>query len=421
MTQSFNQIFGVRGGIRTQLEFRKGSQRVLLRALYTRLQVVTWLANKTSHRRDVLKSESVAEFGRLIDENLGGIEFLVFDCAGITFVGEEDGKEFAKHLRRLSDHPLILLNLERFVSEAEERSSLYNVVMNVLDTNPWSFSRLLSETADSEFGTESIEGSAPAQSRESYSFLPRARGGSSRPPNADAEKFLKLELSSETLTALFSEKLVDKYVSECVANCFHEEPEGYLLRSTTLWASGFFDALELIGDPVQFPWLISKFANVIANIKDEIDTDSPRSSIRLLACTHSGVAIATAVHRLLFLEDSTDFGVDVVDRFGPSQMFVEEYSANEQIAPSSYIFIGDFIIAGTEVKIAENHAYHRNTVIPYAVVIGSVLHGTTESGELSIDIAERMKIKTLVDVHEIKRSDGDDVWLAYSYPDPPTR
>jgi hypothetical protein len=179
-----------------------------------------------------------------------------------------------------------------------------------------------------------------------------------------------------------------RYIRDRVIGSFRETPPAgdlLRLRSTPLKANGYFDANRLLGDPDAFPWLACLMADRLRSLLDREPQPGRRPGdprggtddglrYRLLACTRNGAVLASAVRNLL----PSQLRVDVVDRFGPIPRTMEVYDGGEddENTPNTkfaYIYIGDFIIAGTELRMAEAHAYYRNIPLVAALVIGSVI------------------------------------------------
>lgn len=215
----------------------------------------------------------------------------------------------------------------------------------------------------------------------------------------------------------------DHVLRDAIANCFVKK--GQYLRSTPLWANGYFDAQQIIGDPNVFGWIAFSMARRIRNIlssESQRDKAQPADA-RLLACTQNGAALAMAATHMISRDitagdNDVKLNVDVIDRFGPSQKFIEEYASDEWSTPAYYIFVGDFVIAGTELKIAEVHSYHRQTLLKHAVVIGSVLdHRSSEDGDRPAkQLLHRVKTHSVIHVADLKDKKGEAISPTYRFP-----
>ncbi len=152
-----------------------------------------------------------------------------------------------------------------------------------------------------------------------------------------------------------------------------------LLRSTKMWTSGYFDATRLVGDPLVFPWVIGSLADSVERLIDEVSIRT-ESDIRLLACTRNGAVLAAAVRNLL--QDVENISLDVVERFAPANEPIEFYdgsggSRTNFINPGqrfeTYVYVGDFVVGGTELKLAGLHGLYRGVPLAGAAVLGNVL------------------------------------------------
>lgn len=237
-----------------------------------------------------------------------------------------------------------------------------------------------------------------------------------------ADAFESLCGSQESL-ANEVQRIEQEVFDSRVGACFVRKEQ--YLRSTPLWANGYFDAQELIGDPSIFPWIAFRMARIVGRIQQAVarGKDDVFPKPRLLACTQNGATLSMAVTHMLKRDVVSGdrigpLGVDIIDRFGPSEMFIEEYCSDELSTPSFYIFVGDFVIAGTELKIAEVHSYHRHTVLRHAVVIGSVLdwHHDNRGTGPARQLLNRIYLHPIVNVAEVKDPNGKLISPNYRFP-----
>jgi hypothetical protein len=190
-----------------------------------------------------------------------------------------------------------------------------------------------------------------------------------------------------------------------VRKCFERFPERRTLRSTPITANGYFDARHLTGCPLVFPWLAACMADCLIDTVNCLQSQSSGNcwvdGLRLLACTRNGTVIASALRRLL----PDRYPLDVVDRFGPIQRLVEAYDAGTNIYDGSeqaaktpwYFYIGDFIIAGTEVNVADAHSRYRGIVLRGGLVIGSLFGSICENQPFRLEtpIFKRLTFQSL--------------------------
>lgn len=197
--------------------------------------------------------------------------------------------------------------------------------------------------------------------------------------------------ASNSAFARGSKKLIERCTKLLAEKCWLPAEGGNVrLRSTPLTGPGVFDARLVLGNPSAYAWLCFLLAlRVMVSVEPTKDSSSnvaglsqthqsPNRPVRILACTQNGVAISAGVlHAYDLLNPQNKImeieGIDVIDRYGPPQRYIEEYSFSISNQISGYIYIGDFVIAGTELKLAQAHSFHRGTTILKAVVIGSLL------------------------------------------------
>jgi len=196
------------------------------------------------------------------------------------------------------------------------------------------------------------------------------------------------------------------------------------LRSTKMWASGYFDATRMLGDPDVFPWLVSKLTDQIELVFAEIVEREKRFDpvVRLLACTRNGAVLAAASRRLL--PDVDTVVLDVVERFAPAHAPIEYYDGSSGLSQGinhaqqpfeRYIYIGDFVIVGTELQLARLHGLYRGIPVEGAVVIGNVaevdaLTNETVSETLTPTCTNVCRVQSLFSLTEVCPS------LRYQFP-----
>ncbi len=65
--------------------------------------------------------------------------------------------------------------------------------------------------------------------------------------------------------------------------------------------------------------------------------------------------------------------LEIVDHMGPKQALLEGYATGSPRTGLDYIYIGDFLIGGTEVKVAASYAFAHGCSLKEAIVVGSLL------------------------------------------------
>lgn len=136
------------------------------------------------------------------------------------------------------------------------------------------------------------------------------------------------------------------------------------LSSTPLIARGEFNAFMLISDSLKFRWV----AILLAEKINRVIQDEMRSSYTIIAVSLRGAAIAGAVWEILYFLSGPK--MHIVDHIGPRHDILETPSREPNIQLGDCIYIGDFLIAGTEAKIASAYCNFLSGRVRHAFVIG---------------------------------------------------
>ncbi len=165
--------------------------------------------------------------------------------------------------------------------------------------------------------------------------------------------------------------LVDKHIvstiKEMVQRSFTEYPNGEmkLLSSTPVYSNGEFDASDLISHQKSFYWISLKLSDVVKELIQKYRIGGINSKIKILAVSLRSSPFAAAVSLLLGLQ------IETVDHFGPIFRNYEPDASTSDV--NEYIYIGDFSVGGTEIKISKTYAHLKKSMLNHAVVIGSLL------------------------------------------------
>lgn len=185
-------------------------------------------------------------------------------------------------------------------------------------------------------------------------------------------------VSADELCA-FAADLESSTVAKWIGDAFVENNGGKLerLSSTPILASGAFNARRLVRDPLSFVWLSLLLAEKLQRSARPQRLHNPR----ILAASLRSSPFAAAVSEL------TDPGLDleIVDHLGPRFSILETEFAGRIAEPADYIFCGDFILLGTELKLAQNYAYHRRAKLDFAIALGQLLPSAAYSDKLHLE------------------------------------
>lgn len=196
------------------------------------------------------------------------------------------------------------------------------------------------------------------------------------------------EICSSEIKAKLSEakRIENKKILNIVSDSFRKTGEE-TLSSTPLSANGQFNATKLISSPNKFRWIVLLMV-------EKVFTLSRRESIKgysLVAGSLRGAAIAGSVWELLQQFDQA-ITIQIIDHVGPYHDVVGRRYESVDLMRKECIYIGDFLIAGTEVKLISAYCNFIGTKLTNAFVIGKY----TE--RKSID--NRINIHSLVDLND---------------------
>jgi hypothetical protein len=181
-------------------------------------------------------------------------------------------------------------------------------------------------------------------------------------------------------------QLEDAEITRAFKRCYKTLQPGSRLQSTPLLASGIFRATRVIGHPEQFSWTVLRLADRLEEILDGSHGQIPAGGeTRLLACSRNGAALAYCLPPLVH-NVSID-GVDIVDRLGPTHCFVEDYAPSRDdngVSDINYVYVGDFVVGGTELRAALSHVQERRRHLSHALVLGSVLPAAVYSRDFRL-------------------------------------
>lgn len=188
-----------------------------------------------------------------------------------------------------------------------------------------------------------------------------------------------------------SRALEFSHVKSLVHDCYCRWEIEERLHSTPLLANGVFDARQLISMPAKFAWVVMLLAERLEVALEELEEDAADNAIpsNLLAVSLRGSPIAGAVA----LISNRDFEVEIVDHMGPKHEILEEYSLVSTLQGVAYIYVGDFLIGGTELKTAQMYARSKGCRVTHALVIGNWLNREDYESNLGVNVQSLVDLK----------------------------
>lgn len=162
-------------------------------------------------------------------------------------------------------------------------------------------------------------------------------------------------------------------VSRLVKESFKPFEDGpQRLTSTPILATGVFNARRLISNPQSFIWICLLLSERLEGLLQKQLLDPP-DAVRLLAVSLRGSPFAAALGALNSLP------IEIVDHLGPKHRILEEYTLRRRDSRLTYIYVGDFVIGGSELRVAEAYANATGCSLKHALVIGTLLPPTAYS------------------------------------------
>jgi len=185
-----------------------------------------------------------------------------------------------------------------------------------------------------------------------------------------------------------------EHLEAIVRRSFHEYEKEQRLVSTAVLATGVFDAGQIVANRDSFAWVSVLMGDLFDRECAKIEEAGRANEIpnTLLAVSLRASPFAGALAQLVARQPS----LDIVDHLGPKIRLSSEHAFNDQSGASRYVYVGDFIVGGTELKIAQQYARSRGGEVVMAIVIGGWMTAETYS-----ELAE-IPVLSLVHLAELK-------------------
>lgn len=169
-----------------------------------------------------------------------------------------------------------------------------------------------------------------------------------------------------------------EFVKRAVRDSYKDFLLPQRLDSTPLLASGVLNARALISDPAKFTWVSLLLTKLFEQV---IEKSRPRTN-RILAVSLRGSPFAAAVR---LLANGCSPSLEVIDHIGPTHDVLEATVGQRDMYKGEYVLVGDFVIGGTELKVARAYAMSQGAVIKNAIAIGSYLPGNLYDKHIKLE------------------------------------
>ncbi len=177
------------------------------------------------------------------------------------------------------------------------------------------------------------------------------------------------ELTSQTVMSYIRDALdlENVWLAKQIKKTYRKYEKVQRLSSTPLLATGEFNASKILSDPYKYKWVVSCLAESINSI---LQVEKPHS-YTIIAASLRGAAIAGAIWELLYF--SNKGSLHIVDHMGPRHDLLELPKHQDKINSTYCIYVGDFMIGGTEAKIVNSYCNFLGGKLRHAFVIGKYI------------------------------------------------
>lgn len=159
------------------------------------------------------------------------------------------------------------------------------------------------------------------------------------------------------------EKLVRQYINNVLKSTFSKHESFKRLCSTPFLANGEFDSKKIIESPKDFMWISFYLSDKLSQL---IESEK-LSNVLLVSASLRGSTFAS----ILGILNELDF-VNI-DHIGPiHKVYDFNYVDDLKHRNRNYLYVGDFVFGGTEIKLTKVYASFGGAKLNHALVLGSL-------------------------------------------------
>jgi hypothetical protein len=173
------------------------------------------------------------------------------------------------------------------------------------------------------------------------------------------------------------------FIKNTVKDTFIRFENEKRLSSTPIITNGEFDSNKIISNPKYFIWVTAFLSDALRELIDR----TKLKKVKLLSASLRGAPFVSILGMLHNLEYET------IDHFGPKHKVFEFDFIKKIEKGTSYIYVGDYCFAGTEIKIAKTYTELKSSRLEHALVIGNLIES-----EVFKDDFELVSLINLVDL-----------------------
>ncbi len=156
---------------------------------------------------------------------------------------------------------------------------------------------------------------------------------------------------------------MSNFIKNTVKDTFRKFSKEARLASTPIISNGEFDSNRILSNPKYFIWITVFLSDALRELLDK----TTLKKVKLLSASLRGAPFTSMLGMLHNLEYET------IDHFGPKHKVFEFDFIKKIEKGTSYIYIGDYCFAGTEIKIAKTYTGLKSSKLEHALVIGNLI------------------------------------------------
>lgn len=170
---------------------------------------------------------------------------------------------------------------------------------------------------------------------------------------------------------LFKErdKSIKNYIGNVLKSTFSKFDIYKRLCSTPFLANGEFDSKKIIESPKDFMWISFYLSDKLF----ELIESEKLHDVVLVSASLRGASFTSILGILNDLEYAN------IDHIGPIHKVYDYKNLNLKHRNRNYIYIGDFVFGGTEIKLTKVYASFSGAKLNHALVLGSLFDSSVFS------------------------------------------
>ncbi len=203
--------------------------------------------------------------------------------------------------------------------------------------------------------------------------------------NVDAENKILIIGNSKSIniSLLKSERdtYIKNFISSTLNSTFNKFEDYKRLCSTPFLANGEFNSKKIISEPINFLWITLHLSDLLKKLIQE----EKLNNIKLISASLRGAPFASMLGLINGIECET------IDHVGPIHKVFDGNITTRPEKNINYIYVGDFIFGGTEIKIAKTYLTINNCKLNNAIVIGSLFDKSIFSQDFNLYYLENLR------------------------------